>query len=215
MLLNMSRARGPASAANRQSGVVLIVSLVLLLIMTLLGVSNMRTSTVQLNMAVNSQSRSEAFSAAEFVLKSVSSEIQTDFATKYDPDRFINNCSGNSCYAASCNNGLCFEGDASWNSPPECSLDNGSSGMLQDFIWMRDSGAVWKEPARHATRSISVPRSSQSNAGNIDFQASYIVEFLCYTHKDPDPDSGGLVRCTFPRGLCASVSNYRARGKPK
>lgn len=196
--------RGAVTVSRQQSGVVLIVSLVLLLIMTLLGVSNMRTSTAQLNMAVNTQARSEVFSAAEFTLKTVQAELQSNFANKHDPDRFIKNCSGSGCYDAGCTGGFCYEGDSDWNSPPECSLDDGHGTLEKEFIWVRDAGAVWKDSGRHATKQLAIPRGSHSASGgsanNILFQSKYIIEFLCYTHKDSDPEEGGLCDVLSPRG---------------
>lgn len=53
------------SLPQAQRGAALIVGLVLLLIMTLLGVAAMRTSTLQLVMAGNSQYAQLAFQAAE------------------------------------------------------------------------------------------------------------------------------------------------------
>jgi type IV pilus assembly protein PilX len=53
------------SLPQAQRGAALIVGLVLLLVMTLLGVAAMRTSTLQLVMAGNSQYSQLAFQAAE------------------------------------------------------------------------------------------------------------------------------------------------------
>lgn len=50
---------------QRQSGAALVVGLVLLLVMTLLGVSGMSTATLELTMAGNAQAQQTAFQAAE------------------------------------------------------------------------------------------------------------------------------------------------------
>ncbi len=52
-------------AVNRQSGVALIVSLLLLTVLTVIGASSMKTATLQLVMAGNSRFQEEAFQAAE------------------------------------------------------------------------------------------------------------------------------------------------------
>jgi len=53
------------SAPTRQRGAALLVGLVLLLVMTILGVSAMSTATLELTMAGNAQAQEDAFQAAE------------------------------------------------------------------------------------------------------------------------------------------------------
>lgn len=52
----------------RQRGAALIIGLILLLILTVLGVSSMNTATMELAMAINSQQSQYAFQAAESAL---------------------------------------------------------------------------------------------------------------------------------------------------
>ncbi len=56
-------------AGNRQAGVVLITSLVLLLVLTLLGVSGMQNTMLEERMAGNMRDRGLAFQAAEATLR--------------------------------------------------------------------------------------------------------------------------------------------------
>ena len=56
---------GVTPARQSQSGAALFVGLVLLLVMTVLGVSGMSTSTLELVMAGNAQAQQRAFQAAE------------------------------------------------------------------------------------------------------------------------------------------------------
>ncbi|MDF1589445.1 MAG: PilX N-terminal domain-containing pilus assembly protein [Gammaproteobacteria bacterium] len=58
-----------AHFSNRQQGAVLIVSLIMLLLLTLLGVSAMKTSLTEEKMAGNSRDRELAFQAAETALR--------------------------------------------------------------------------------------------------------------------------------------------------
>ena len=53
------------SPPQRQTGAALFVGLVLLLVMTVLGVSGMNTATLELAMAGNAQAQQQAFQAAE------------------------------------------------------------------------------------------------------------------------------------------------------
>lgn len=50
---------------GRQSGAVLVISLVILLVITLIGVAGMNTSVMQERMAANAQNANRAFQAAE------------------------------------------------------------------------------------------------------------------------------------------------------
>jgi type IV pilus assembly protein PilX len=55
--------------ANRQQGVVLVVSLIMLLLMTLIGITGMQTTSLEEKMAGNMRDRNLAFQAAESALK--------------------------------------------------------------------------------------------------------------------------------------------------
>lgn len=59
----------PESPRHRQCGAALIISLVLLVILTLMGIATLRTSTMQERMAGNSRDRNLAFQAAEAALR--------------------------------------------------------------------------------------------------------------------------------------------------
>lgn len=63
--------------AKRQRGIVLILSLIMLVVLTLLAVSAIRLSTVNLRTVANAQTRSEAMSAAQRTIDCV---LSTNFA---------------------------------------------------------------------------------------------------------------------------------------
>jgi len=54
--------------SKKQSGVVLVISLVMLLLLTLIGLTGMQTTTLEEKMAGNSKDRNIAFQAAESTL---------------------------------------------------------------------------------------------------------------------------------------------------
>lgn len=64
--------------ANRQRGIVLILSLIMLVVLTLLAVSAIRLSTVNLRTVANAQSRNEAMSTAQRTIDLVLSSNFTD-----------------------------------------------------------------------------------------------------------------------------------------
>ena len=65
MHMQLISQQGRASACRRQRGAVLIVALVLLVILTLLGVSMMNTTKLEERMAANIQEATQAFQSAE------------------------------------------------------------------------------------------------------------------------------------------------------
>lgn len=82
---------------RNQRGVALIVALVLLVTITLLGLSSMRNTGLQERMSANLYDRSLAFQASETALRDAEAAIvPANFPT----------CSAASCLNA-CNNGLC------------------------------------------------------------------------------------------------------------
>lgn len=58
------------TSANTQRGAVLMISLMILLIMTVIGIAAMSSTTMEEKMAANSQQRQQAFQAAETALRS-------------------------------------------------------------------------------------------------------------------------------------------------
>lgn len=65
----MTMQHSPITLPQRQTGAALVVGLVLLLIMTVLGVSSIRTATLQERMAGNLRDNNLAFQAAEAALR--------------------------------------------------------------------------------------------------------------------------------------------------
>lgn len=66
---------------GRERGAVLVVSLLLLLIMTLLGVSSMQTTTLQERMAGNTRDRAVAMQSAEYGLRDAEEFIESIVTT--------------------------------------------------------------------------------------------------------------------------------------
>jgi type IV pilus assembly protein PilX len=66
---------------KRQSGVALVVSLLILLILTMIGVSGMQTTGMQEKMASNTKDRSQAFQAAESGVRDAEGYLETIVTT--------------------------------------------------------------------------------------------------------------------------------------
>jgi type IV pilus assembly protein PilX len=69
------RGRSPRSTENNQRGVALIVSLVLLVVATLIGLAGIRGTTLQERMSANMYDRSLAFHRAESALRAAEEAI--------------------------------------------------------------------------------------------------------------------------------------------
>ena len=62
---------------NKQNGIALPLTLILLFAMTLLGIATLRTTTIEENMSANSRLRQVAFNAAETTLRDAELNIQS------------------------------------------------------------------------------------------------------------------------------------------
>ncbi len=82
------------TSIRSQSGVALVVSLLLLLIVTLIGVSGMQTTVLEEKMAGNFKDKNIAFQAAEAALR----EAEADAATLNGHTGMTSDCSGGLCY---------------------------------------------------------------------------------------------------------------------
>ncbi len=164
-----------SSFASRQSGAALIVSLVLLAVVTLLGISSMQSSNADLKIAATMRDRGIAFEAAEAALAILEEELAADPPERSD---LLSTCSGSSsCFNDVCDNGLCFDGDYKFGySEFECEVaDYASSSERVDF-WSDDALDVWNDADKHKTLFIQ----------NMDEEVKYIIEFLCFVARDVD-----------------------------
>jgi len=71
----MMNKNGRVVSLKKERGATLIVSLIVLLVLTLIGVAGMNTSVMQERMAVNSQNSNRAFQAAESTVRSLMDEV--------------------------------------------------------------------------------------------------------------------------------------------
>lgn len=150
---------------GRQQGAILVISMVLLLVLTLLGVSSMDTTGLEMKMASNNRDRQVALQAAEAGLITAEYFVQSNGFTldELQPD----DCTaGNDCFETTCTNGRCFHGvyDAG-DKDFECVL----SPPAQE-VWEDPTLDVWNDTSKHKTVSVS----------GITNDVKYIIEFMCY-----------------------------------
>ncbi len=90
----MTHMNGMQSVATKQTGVALAMALVVLVILTILGVSSMKSSSLELKMAAGIQDNTMAFQAAESGLvnafRSVTLDPNQTVTSTYSPGSAIN-----------------------------------------------------------------------------------------------------------------------------
>lgn len=86
--------------SHREKGAALVVSLILLLIMTIIGVTSLRTTTLEEKMAGNMRDKSLAFQAAEAALRDAEIVLSPDNLIERPFSGVPFKCSSSSCVIA-------------------------------------------------------------------------------------------------------------------
>ncbi len=116
----------PPRAPRRERGAVLIVSLILLVVMTLLGVTSMNSTSLEEKMAANTQETTRAFQTAETGLSmSFNDNAAYDLSSGYDPAATTVSGTSDTVDVASS-----FKG---WSPPPTGSLYSATSFQAAHF----------------------------------------------------------------------------------
>jgi len=157
---------------GKQSGTALIVSLIILAVVTLLGVTSMKSSNTDLKLAASQRDRGVAFEAAEAALVIVESNLANSPPSR---EKLFSTCSGSGCYNETCNDGLCFAGNyLATDTEIDCQVADSSERRV-DF-WSDATLKVWETEGRYKTVKID----------NLKTDVKYIVEFLCFVPRDAD-----------------------------
>jgi type IV pilus assembly protein PilX len=145
------------SHKNRQQGAVLVISLIMLLVMTLIGITGMQTTVLEEKMAGNMRDQNLAFQAAESALRN--GEMDTGA-----------NYSLTSSFLSTCANGLCLPSATAvpvWADPTTTNPVN----------WSSSTNTI-----AYASQTVGV---AVTNIGGIAAQPEYIVELLPEPPKAP------------------------------
>jgi type IV pilus assembly protein PilX len=150
------------SHSRKQNGVVLIVAMVLLLIMTMVGVSAMRSSITNERMAMHTYDRGLSFQAAEAALREAEQIVSASKPTPAD--------------GAPCANGICgrlspqaaplWESQAGWRNAS--AVVHGSISITPQFLIEYQGGGFSCRPG-NANADLTCKRYqvvARSNAGN-------------------------------------------------
>jgi type IV pilus assembly protein PilX len=128
-------------------GATLIISLVMLVILTLLGISGIRNSTLEIRMAANVEDRSRAFQAAEYTLRIAQAKVfqLVDNGTYtsvfggsdtpwYYKTLYISSGSNGKGGSSSCSTNLPWlSGTAKWDSSDSLALTSEEAAGIKDL----------------------------------------------------------------------------------
>jgi type IV pilus assembly protein PilX len=131
-------------SASHQRGVALITGLIFLVVLTLLGITAARMSSLEERMSGNTRDRSLAVQAAEMALRDAELDIRNS-----------GRVSGITGFVSACTNGLCYNGiqgnvsGTDWNVTPAWSLVSmtaAPSVAYGDYTAATDIAGLWAQP---------------------------------------------------------------------
>ncbi len=152
---------------RHQRGALIIVTLLILLVVSMLGMATMDTTGLEMQMSSNSRAQQQAFEAAEYTLSWVENNLES---TGYFDDISLGNTAGcgSVCFSSACTNGYCFHGTGAGVDYNTCKLNPPvDEPYTQSSLWADGSGKY---------RTLSVPNTS--------ITAKYIIEYWCYTARE-------------------------------
>lgn len=211
----MSIAQNKGRPMNDQRGAVLLVSLIMLVILTLVGIASIKGLTINQKMASNFREHDVVFQAAESALLK-GERSAADYNASFNVLHFQASCSGNNCFTTTCKEGFCFNGTYPCSTDANCDPISKKSKLKADVctsgapaggpLWESD---VWTDSARHVAYSVDV--------AGLTVNTKYIVEFMCYTPTskdtsdltDPPPYKGDWSRMYRITALAEGVGNSK------
>lgn len=145
----------------KQKGSVIIISLIMLLLLTIVGITGMRVSGLEERMSGNFRDHELAFQAAESALSEAEAWVEN---TSFSTTDFQASCASGQCFTATCSDGLCFDGVFPTTGAPVSSCSVGTTNPWEDWT-------MWDDSSKYRTATSLTGISSA---------AKYIVEFRCY-----------------------------------
>lgn len=158
MLIN-SRAT-PKYSTDSQSGAILLVCMIMLLLVTLIGIGTMDLTTREVKMAVAMQDSDQAFESAEVALSEAECWIENGL-NPYDAQ-----CGPNSS-----------GGSLNIKSGPQSNANIGEvweqSGISTNTSWWLDKNASW-----WSSKGTPIASFNHNGIGQLSTAPTYIVEFV-------------------------------------
>lgn len=171
-----------------QRGSVLAISLIFVVLMTLAAVSGMQITGLEERMAGNHQDKDRAFQAAEAALVEGENFV---LSASFDREIHFKGCTGDAfCFDDACANGLCLTGKITSG----CDIRD-----TENEPWLEDDSSAYGLPLTDGNNGAgnvinvwansSKHRVVATGLSGVSSSAKYIVEFICFTPKDPDAPS--------------------------
>jgi type IV pilus assembly protein PilX len=173
---------------NRNRGSVLLVSLVMLLVLTVIGVSTMSNIGVNEKMAANYRDHNLAFQAAEAALTAgeqraeALSKILDAAGLSNATDYFACTDTNANCLTSTCLEGLCFTGTY-----PAISAGGSTAGICETTV---AANKLWETAATWTTTNVAA--SHPVSIAGLSENPKYIIEFMCYVMADPEEDASSV-----------------------
>lgn len=165
---------------NKQTGSILLLSLLMLLILSLVGVASIGNVTLNERMASNYRDHDISFQAAEAALAE-GERRASNYSIAFDENDFQNTCTSSSCFTAACSDGFCFNG--TYPVSGVCDTTAPASPLwLQDTTWT----------------TAGIARDSVVSFPTLPVKPKYIIEFMCYVVADT---TAGTPSITPPYGV--------------
>ncbi len=162
---------------KRQHGAALIVSLIILTLVTVIGVTGMQTASTELKMIASAKDRTVAFEAAESALVAIEKLLE---AAPPNESNLYSTCSNNDCFNSTCGGGRCFAGEYIPGSErSHCSIADYQASKAPEF-WKDTDLDVWNIANKHQTITVD----------GLNQPVKYIVEFMCYAKLNSEYDFG-------------------------
>lgn len=158
---------------KKSSGAALVVALVLLVAVTVIGLANMQSASLETKMVASQKLRNLNFAIAESGLAAAEKNLYSTLQLKTH-NLFTDTCGSKGtnslCFTNPCSKGLCFDGTYSSSlSRDECEIASGANTTPRAKFW--EDTTVWSTASKHGTVT----------AGAHDKTVKYIVEFLCFS----------------------------------
>lgn len=149
----------------KQKGSVIIISLVMLFLLTIVGITGIQISSLEERMSGNFRDHELAFQSAESALSEAEAWIEN---TNFSTTDFQANCTSGQCFTSTCNNGFCFDGAFPTTGAPVRSCSVGMTKPWEDW-------SLWADNSKYKT---------VTSLTGISSQAKYIIEFRCFMAID-------------------------------
>jgi len=159
----------PGTLPSNQNGAALVVALVVLSVVTVIGISNMQSTTLEMRMAASLVDRTKAFTYVEAALKYAEQDLEG--GGWLTAENLYSDCSlGSDCFDSVCTNGLCADVDyTSLSTRYDCVVSPNASSTDRVDYWKVQN--LWSDADRHKVTPISA---------GMPIRVKYIYEFLCY-----------------------------------